>query len=130
MNVPEHFEVLEGYCRCRLLGSGPLVEAANLVVGAIAFCRKQGHRRLLIDTTKWTGHPSPDTYERYMWAQAFAKASNAQVKLAMVLRPEMMDPEKFEVTVAANRGLKGNVFVSEMDASTWLLATNDSEKSR
>ena len=43
------------------------------------------------------------------------------VKLAMVVRPEMMDPEKFEVTVATNRGLDGNVFDSEKDALAWLL---------
>ena len=121
MNAPEHFEVLEGYCCYRILGSGPLAEAANLVIKAITFCREEGHRRLLIDTTRWTGHLSPDTFQRYMWAQAFANASSSQVKLALVLRPEMMDPQKFEVTVAVNRGMDGNVFDAEKDALNWLL---------
>jgi hypothetical protein len=39
----------------------------------------------------------------------------------MVVRPEMMDPDNFEVTVARNRGLMGNVFDSEKDALAWLL---------
>ena len=43
----------------------------------------------------------------------------------MVLRPEMMDPQKFEVTVAGNRGLVGNVFDSEKDALGWLLDPRD-----
>jgi hypothetical protein len=43
------------------------------------------------------------------------------VKLAMVVRPEMVDPDNFEVTVARNRGLMGNVFDSEKDALAWLL---------
>ena len=34
----------------------------------------------------------------------------------MVVRPEMVDPDNFEVTVARNRGLMGNVFDSEKDA--------------
>ena len=76
---------------------------------------------MLIDTTNWTGHNRPDTWERFTWAEAFAQAARSTVKLAMVVRPEMMDPEKFEVTVARNRGLMGNVFDSEKAALAWLL---------
>jgi hypothetical protein len=36
----------------------------------------------------------------------------------------MMDPEQFEVTVARNRGLVGDVFDSEKEALAWLLETN------
>jgi len=121
MNAPEHFEVLEGYSCYRLSGHGPLAEAAGKVIEAIAFSREQKMRNLLIDTTRWTGHQSPDTLERYQFAQAFAVAARSAVKLAMVVRPEMMDPQKFEVTVASNRGLVGNVFDSEQDALAWLL---------
>ena len=39
----------------------------------------------------------------------------------MVVRPEMVDRDNFEVTVARNRGLVGNVFDSEKDALAWLL---------
>jgi hypothetical protein len=121
MKAPEHFEVLEGYCCFRLLGHGRLAEAASKVIAAIAFSREQGVRNLLIDTTRWTGHESPDTVERFQFAQAFAEAAHSAVKLAMVVRPEMMDPDKIEVTAAKNRGLVGNVFDSEKDALAWLL---------
>ena len=116
MNAPEHFEVMEGYCCYRLSGHGRLAEAASKVIEVITFAREQGIRNLLIDTTGWTGHQSPDTLERYQFAQAFAEAARSAVKLAMVVRPEMMDPGKFEVTVAMNRGMVGNVFDSEKDA--------------
>jgi len=112
---------MEGYCCYRLSGHGPLAEAATKVIEIITFSREQGIRNLLIDTTNWTGHESPDTLERFSVAQAFAKAALSAVKLAMVVRPEMMDPGKFEVTVAMNRGLIGNVFDSEKDALAWLL---------
>ena len=121
MKAPEHFEVLEGYCSYRLSGHGRLAEAASKVIEVITFAREQGTRKLLIDTTRWTGHKSPDTVERYQFAQIFAEAAGPAVKLAMVVRPEMMDPDKFEVTVAKNRGLVGNVFDSEKDALAWLL---------
>ena len=124
METPEHFEVLEGYCCYRLSGHGRLVAAATKVIEVIAFTRAQGIRKLLIDTTGWTGHQSPDTLERFTVVQACAEAARSAVKLAMVVRPEMMDPEKFEVTVAKNRGLVGNVFDSEKDALAWLLDPN------
>lgn len=121
MNAPEHFEFLEGYACYRLSGHGSLLEAASKVIEIITFSRENGVRRLLIDTTKWTGHASPDTLERYKVAAAFSEAARSVVKTAMVVRPEMMDPDKFEVTVARNRGLIGNVFDSEKDALAWLL---------
>jgi hypothetical protein len=121
MEAPENFEVLGDYCCYRLTGHGPLAEAAGKVVDVIAFCRERAIDRLLIDTTNWTGHQSPDTLERYTWAQAFAAAARSMVRVAMVVRPEMVDPDNFEVTVAQNRGLMGNVFDSEGDALTWLL---------
>jgi hypothetical protein len=121
MKAPENFEALEGYCCYRLSGHGSLAEAASKVIEVIIFAREQGMPKLLIDTTKWTGHQNPDTLERYSVASAFAEAARSRVKLAMVVRPEMMDPEKFEVVVAKNRGLIGNVFDSEKDALAWLL---------
>ena len=121
MKAPQHFEVLEDYCCYRLSGHGPLEEAANKVIEAITFSREQGMRNLLIDTTNWTGHQSPTTIERFKWAEAFTAAAHSALKLAMVVRPEMMDPDKFEVAVARNRGLNGNVFDSEKDALAWLL---------
>ena len=122
MKTPEHFEVLEGYCCYRLLGHGRLAEAATKVIEVIALARERGVRNLLIDTTRWTGHASPDAVERSQFAQAFAIAAHSAVKLAMVVRPEMMDPKKIEVTAARNRGLIGNVFDSEQNALAWLLA--------
>jgi hypothetical protein len=121
MNTPEHFETMEDYSCYRLFGHGTLEKAANKVIEAITFAREQGIRNLLIDATQWTGHPNPTTMERFDWAEAFAKAALTKVKVAMVVPAEFMDPERFEVTVARNRGLFGNVFDSEQDALEWLL---------
>ena len=40
--------------------------------------------------------------------------------MAMVMRPEMIDPEKFGVTVAFNRRLIADVFVDGGPAVAWL----------
>jgi len=121
MKAPEHFDLREGYGCYRLSGHGTLDEAAAKVIEAIIFAREQDLRKLLVDTTGWTGHASPGTFERFRVASAFTSAARSGVKVAMVVRPEMMDPEKFEVVVATNRGLNGNVFDSEQEALDWLL---------
>ena len=74
MEAPTHFEVMEGYCCYRLSGHGPLAEAAGKVIEAITFARAQRLHNLLIDTTNWTGHQSPDTLERYTWGTGIRRS--------------------------------------------------------
>jgi len=100
-----------------------LPEAASKAVEAITFSKEKGIHRLLIDATNWTGHKKPSAAERFDWGEAFAAAAGPTVKVALVARPELMDPEKFEVTVATNRGMVGNVFDSEREGVEWLLKT-------
>jgi hypothetical protein len=119
---PEGLECFDDYCHYRLEGHGSLAEAASKVIEVITHCREQGNRRLLVDVTRWTGHTSPSAAERFDWAELFAQAAGPAVKCAMVVRSELMDPHKFEVTVATNRGMMGNVFDSEKEALEWLLA--------
>ena len=127
MKAPDNLEFMEGYCRYRLSGHGSLPEAATKVIEVIAFCKKQGIRRLLVDVTNWTGHEKPSAAERFDWGEMFAAAAGPTVKAALVARRELMDPEKFEVTVATNRGMVGNVFDSEKDALEWLLKSAGQE---
>src|SRR5215472_8597417 len=100
MKAPEGLEVREGYCCYRLSGHGSLPEAASRAIEAITFSREKGIHRLLIDVTNWTGHKKPSAAERFDWGEAFAAAAGPTIKVALVARPELMDPEKFEVTVA------------------------------
>jgi len=111
---------MDGYSCFRLSGHGSLEEGAGKVIQAIVFSRAQGIRNLLVDTTHWTGHGPPTVTERFRFASVFAKAAKA-LKVALVVRPEMTRPDKFEVTVATNRGMDGNVFDSEKEALAWLL---------
>jgi hypothetical protein len=104
----------------RHVGSVSFDEAVALVRTAIALARSNQVRDLLVDTTALTGFPSPNTFERFLAAVEWAKEARGNLRLAMVARAEMIDPHKFGVTVAANRGLESNIFTTDVEARAWL----------
>jgi hypothetical protein len=59
--------------------------------------------------------------ERFDIATEWAMAAKGAIKIALVLRPDMIDPQRFGTTVARNRGLHLDVFASEAEALAWLL---------
>ena len=120
MDEPEDFETngLRGHYRPA--GSVSFDHAVARVRTAIAAARAKQLRELLVDTTAWTGFSSPDTFQRFLAAVAWAEEARGSLRLAMVARPEMIDPQKFGVTVAANRGLVSNIFPTEAEARDWL----------
>jgi len=83
-----------------------------------------GHFRISINATPAREYDliTSDDFKGYS-PRATPNMASA-VKVAMIGRPELMDTEKFEVTVASNRGLSGNVFDSEQEALAWLLDPN------
>jgi hypothetical protein len=117
---PDNFVLEHGRGVYRPSGSVSFDEAVALVRAAIAAARRHNLRSLVVDTTAFTGFPSPNTFERFLAAVEWAAEADASVYLAMVARAEMIHPEKFGVTVAANRGLVCNIFDNEPDALAWL----------
>ena len=120
MISPDDLEVVDGCVVCRMTGEIPLEKSVNRVTEAIEFARTHGIRNLLVDSTGLTGFKSPSVHERYFFVRKWAAASRGLVRIAMVARPEMIDPEKFGVTVAQNAGLSGDVFLSMEDAWAWI----------
>jgi hypothetical protein len=114
------FVLKEGQGVYRPSGKVTFEEAAELVRAAIAAARAASARKLLVDTTAWTGFPSPDTFQRFLAVVGWAEEAGGRLQLVMVARPEMIDPQKFGVTVAANRGLWSNIFPTEAEAIAWL----------
>ena len=104
----------------RPVGKVSFDEAVALVSLAIRLARSTDVKDLLVDTTQWIGFPSPNTFQRFLAAVEWAEEAGGRLRLAMVARIEMIDPQKFGVTVATNRGLISNVFSSEEEAHTWL----------
>ena len=122
MNAPMGLTIAEDYARFYPKGEVSLRGAVEMVKGSIAFCREQGVPRLLADVTRLTGYAPPTLSERYWFVQEWAEAAKGAVSLAMVARPEYIDPEHFGVTVALNAGLRANVFASDSEALASLAA--------
>ena len=61
VQIEQHLEILEGYCRFRPRGEASLVEAVALVTNAIAFCRDQKIPKLLVNVTGLTQLSHADT---------------------------------------------------------------------
>ncbi len=96
-----------------------LGQAVDIIIEAITLTRENEIFKLLVDTTDLTGFKSPTLYERFFFVQQWAWAAKG-VRISFVARPEMIDPQKFGVTVAYNRGLIGDVFTSKEEALAWL----------
>lgn len=124
MDKPEAFEVRGDYALFRPTGQCTLKQAVDWVTSAIAFAREQRIRKLLAVTSDLSGFQSPSVGERYYFIKEWAQAARGFVRLAIVARPEMIDREKFGVTVAANSGLISDIFVSEQEALAWLQSVN------
>ena len=120
MSMPEHFEILENYAAFRPTGKVTLQRAVEMVTDAIAFAREHSIRKLLVNTSNLTGYEQPDVATRYFFVHDLARAAARRVRVALVTRPERIDPQKFGITVAANIGFIAEVFTSAEDALKWL----------
>jgi hypothetical protein len=75
---------------------------------------------LLVNTAGLVGFPHPDVFARYQLASKWAESAGAALKVAIVARPELIDPQKIGVLMAQNRGVTGDVFTNEAAAIAWL----------
>lgn len=119
-NRPPNFEFLEDYAKFCPDEAADFYQAVASVTKAIVFAGQHQIQRLLVDTTQLTGFPPPSVTQRFVMAEQWANASRG-LRLALIARAELIDPEYFGVTVARNRGLLNHVFTSEADALDWLM---------
>jgi hypothetical protein len=109
-------------------------QAVDLVERAIARARAQGLSDLLVDTTRLGGFTPPSVFARYAMATKWVGAAGASLRVAIVARAELIDPQKIGILVLQNRGGSGDVFTSETDALAWLdkrnRGTDASERTR
>src|SRR3954447_13614349 len=124
MKAPSDFEYSKGYACFRPIGRVSFKEAVRVISQAIKQASALGIKRLLVDTMGLTGFRTPSTFERYFMAEEWAGSSRA-LQLAVVARPEHIDPFRFGVTVARNRGLLADVFTHEPAAIEWMLGSKD-----
>ena len=94
--------------------------AVDLVAEAMVTARELGLADLLVNTTGLTGFTPPSVFARYAMATKWTQSAGAALRVALVARAELIDPQKIGVLILQNRGGTGDVFANEADALAWL----------
>jgi hypothetical protein len=110
------------YAELRLDGPHGIGDVAHKVTQAIRAALANGDARLLVRIDGVTGLAPPSLGVRHQIIREWAIASSGAVTLALVARPDFIDPQRFGVVTAANFGMHSNVFDNEADAVEWLRA--------
>lgn len=121
MSASVQFEIAEHCALYRPGGAVTVLAFIGVVADAIRAAREQGHGRLLVDTSALDFQfKAPSIAERYDSATTWATASAGQVRLALVLPREMIDPQGFTPTSAGLAGLTYKPFETKAEALAWL----------
>lgn len=117
---------IDGIPVMRLGAVHGLERTVELVGGAIRQTLEQGQPHLLVDASTVRFAP-PSLSARHRIVRQWAEAANGRLRLAVVVRPDCIDPEHFGVVAAGNFGLAGHVFEREADALAWLHAEHEAD---
>jgi hypothetical protein len=113
-------ETVDGVTVVRLAATHRVfAEAVALFTAVIRRMVAEGQPHLLLDVVH-AGFAPPDMLERLAMVREWAQAADGRLRIAMVARPEYIDPERFGIVAAGNFGLAGQVFEREADAIAWL----------
>ena len=118
---PLLLETVDGVPVARLDAVTGFERAVELVAGVIRKAVVQGQPHLLLDARVAPFGP-PSLVERHRMARSWADAADGRLRLAVVVRPDCIDPEHFGVVAAGNFGLAAQVFEVEAEAIAWLRA--------
>lgn len=119
---PQSFGIDGEVAVLRIAGEHTLEQTVNVVTAALLRAREHGAGKLLVDITAISGFDPPSLGARHEFVAKWAEAGRGHLRMAMVVRPEFLDPDKFCVIRAANLGLSYNLFDSEERARAWLHA--------
>ena len=103
--------------------------AVTLIADIVRQLVVQGRPQLLVDGSQVT-FASPSLVDRLRMVREWADAAEGRVRIAMVTRPEYIDPERFGIVAAGNFGLAAQVFDCEEDAVAWLREEHAAEVQR
>lgn len=119
------FEVVGDVAHFRLTGQQELVDGVRQIADAIARTKAGGLDKLLVDIRRITGVEPPGIATRHWLMGEWVREGRGSVRVAIVVRPEFIDPDRFAIIVGRNAGFVSNVFESEEPALDWLLGHPD-----
>ena len=120
MAVPDFFETIGSRGFYRPVGIVTFEQAIEMVAHSMKYARDRALVDLLANTHGLTGFSPPSTFARYSLAVKWAESAGGALRVALVTRAEIIDPQKIGVLMAQNRGVNGDVFTNESDALAWL----------
>ncbi|HET9473496.1 MAG TPA: hypothetical protein VFO82_06350 [Steroidobacteraceae bacterium] len=120
MNVMEHFEQVGSRGFYRPVAQVSFEQAIDTIANGILTARELGLADLMANSTGLTGFAPPSVFARHSMALKWAQSAGSTLRVALVARIELIDPQKIGVLMYQNRGGNGEVFTNETDALAWL----------
>lgn len=92
----------------------------EMIGSAIARAQQLGLADIVINTLGFSGFSPPTVIDRYALAQQVVENAGGKLRVAFVVRPDLIDYQKIGMVMLQNRGIISDVFPSETAALTWL----------
>ena len=119
MRIQLQVEKMSGYLAASFTGVGPPGAATQRFELISEHCKRTNNDKLLIDITRF--RLNANTVDRYLAGIKSQVFALYRLKVAFVCTPEQIDPEKFGILVAQNRGVNVEAFTDFQAAEEWLL---------
>jgi hypothetical protein len=121
MEKPEFFEQVDKRGYYRPNGDVPFEKGVTMVADAMIYARENGMTEMLVDVRGlMSAFSSITIFDRYAMAVRWAEIAGTALRVALVARPEMLDPDTIALLMAQNRGADGEVFTNDAEALVWL----------
>ena len=120
MNSVKDFEHAGTRGFYRPVGEMTLEQLLDRSMAAVRAARQLGLADVVVNTIGVTGFGAPTVFDRYTIGVRLVEAAGAAIRVAIVARPELIDPQRLGMVVFQNRGGNGGTFASETDALAWL----------
>lgn len=108
------------YAYFRLHGPFERQSTSAQFSAAMQECLRLGRRRALIDGRELVG--DLDFFGRYSLASELGMSWDRTIRLAVLIRPDRMDPQRIAERVATNRGVPGKIFTHPAEAAKWIMS--------
>lgn len=120
MSFQLQMEQMSGYLAVRFIGEAEPGEGARQFESIAEHCKLTNNDRLLIEATEFKVI-KPYIAEKFFVGERLGIFARYGIKVVFVCRPEQIEPLKFAVLVAQNRGAKVEAFTDSQAAEEWLL---------
>ena len=119
MSIQLHMEQMPNYLAVRFSGSGVAEEVWRQFELIAEYCKRVNGDKLLIDITGAKGNLS--VIEKYLAADESRIFALYGIKVVFIETPERMDPRRFFLMAARNRGVNVEAFTDFRAGEEWLL---------